>query len=65
MFLETTLCFIAYCAAIKHLQGRLLSHLPPPRSPLPHQSDCLKVLFTNLCLLREERESETLLRTNV
>lgn len=33
-------------------------------SPLPHRSDCLKVLFTHLCLPREAHESETVLCRN-
>lgn len=34
-------------------------------SPLPSRSDCLKVLFTNLCLPRQEHESETVLCRNL
>lgn len=50
VFLEMTRCFIAYCAAIKHLLGRQLSHpLLFFCSALPHRSDRLEVLFTNLC----------------
>lgn len=53
VFLEMTLCFIASCAAIKHLLARQLSHLFFfSCSRLPHRSDCLKVLFTNLRLPR-------------
>lgn len=65
LLLEMTLCFIAYCAAIKHLLGRQLSHLFFSCASLPHRSDCLKVLFTNLCLPREEHESETVLCRNL
>lgn len=61
VFLEMSLCFMAYCAAIKHLLGRQLSILFFFFFfSLPQRSDSLKVLFTNLWLfLREEDESES------
>lgn len=67
MFLEMSLCFMAYCAAIKHLLGRqlicqaclLLLFFFFFIFSLTQRSDSLKVLFTNLCLLlRDEDESE-------
>lgn len=72
VFLEMTPGFIAYRAAIKHLQGRLLSPLLssllpslPPLSPLPHQSDSLEVLFTSPSAEGRARIRWTLLCTNV
>lgn len=62
MFLEMSLCFTAYCAAIKHLLGRQLIYqaclLLFFFFSLPQRSDPLKVLFTNLSSSQGNDESE-------
>lgn len=56
---EMSLCFMAFCVAIKHLLGRQLIYQASLLFPLPQRSNSLKVLFTNLRLfLRKETESE-------
>lgn len=57
VFLEMTLCFIAYCAAIKHLLGRQLSHLffPAPHFLIGQIASrcCLPI-----CVCREKRMNQ-------